>query len=181
MRITFVIFLLCFLLKVNGQGAFLSPMTEISEIDGTISLGAGAGAGIMMKRWLIGAYGMYTSKAGRAGDSGSLHDLNLTFGGIWLGYAQPANEYLAVTLGFKGAMGNARQEGITDAERQNDRFWLLTPEAGVDIALGRDVRIGLSTGYRIAGDVQLTAFTNKNLHTLVNTFSIKIGNLGRLR
>ncbi len=166
---------------MNAQGAFLAPMAEINEIDGVISLGAGAGGGIALKRWLVGAFGMYSSKTGQVGDQGYSNDLNLTFGGLWLGYAHPANEYLAVTLGFKGGVGNARQEGLTDAARQNDRFWLLTPEAGVEVALGRSVRLGLSAGYRVVGDVQLSEFTNKNLHTLVNTLSIKIGNLGRLK
>lgn len=181
MRIVFAIFMLFTSLKINGQGAFLAPMAEISEIDGAISLGAGVGGGIALKRWLVGGYGMYTSKAGQVGDNGALHDLHMTFGGIWLGYAQPVSEYLAVTLSLKGAFGNARQEGITDAERGNDRFWLLTPEAGMEVALSRSVRLALSTGYRVVGDVQLSAFTNQNLHTLVNTFTIKVGNLGKLR
>lgn len=168
-------------LPAAAQGAFLAPMGDISEIDGVVSVGAGAGAGIIMHRWLVGAYGIYTSKAGHAGENGNTYDLNLTFGGVWLGYAQPASEYLAVTIAFKGAMGSARQKGITEADQQNDRFWLLTPEAGVEVALGKSVRLNLSAGYRIPGNIELSAFTNKNLQSLVNTLSIKIGNLGKVR
>jgi hypothetical protein len=181
MRLFLVTFVLFTSLTAFSQGAFLAPMGEISEIDGAISLGAGAGAGIVLNRWLVGAYGMYTSKAGGIGDTGNLHDLSLTFGGVWVDYRQPASDILGVTVGLKGAVGNARQEGITDAERQNDRLWLLTPEAGVEVWFGKNVRLGLTAGYRIAGDLQLSAFTNKNLQSLVNTLTIKIGNFGKLR
>ena len=76
---------------------------------------------------------------------------------------------------------NARQEGITDIERQNDRIWLLTPEAGVEVWFGKNVRIALSAGYRIAGDVQLSAFDRQALQSLVNTLTIKVGNFGKSR
>lgn len=181
MRLVLVSFVLFISMNAFSQGAFLAPMAEINEIDGFISLGAGAGGGVVLNRWLIGAYGIYTSKAGRAGDTGNLHDLSLTFGGLWTSYQQPATEILAVTVGFKGAFGNARQEGLTDAEKQNDRIWLLTPEAGVEVMFGKNVRIGLSAGYRIVGDLQLSAFENKDLQSLVNTLTIKVGNFGKLR
>lgn len=181
MRSILVLFALFMSLTSFAQGAFLSPIAEINEIDGYVSLGAGVGGGIVLNRFLVGAYGVYTSKAGRAGDTGNLHDLNLAFGGLWLGYQQPATDILSVTIGLKGALGNARQEGITDAERQNDRIWLLTPEAGVEVWFGKNVRLGLSAGYRIAGDLRLSAFDNKDLQSLVNTLTIKIGNFGKLR
>jgi len=181
MRLLFASFALFIGLNAFSQGAFLAPIVEINEIDGTVSLGAGVGGGIVLHRFLVGAYGMYTSKAGQVTEMGNLHDLSLSFGGLWLGYQQPANEILAVTVAIKGAFGNARQDGINDIERQNDRIWLLTPEAGVELWFGKSVRIGLCAGYRIAGDVQLSAFDNKDLRSLVNTLTIKIGNFGTLR
>lgn len=181
MRLFLVFFALFISLSAFSQGAFLAPMAEISEMDGTVSLGAGVGGGMVLRRFLVGAYGMTTSKAGKAGDTGNLHDLNLTFGGLWLGYQQPATDILAVTVGFKGAFGNARQEGITDIERQNDRIWLLTPEAGVEVWFGKNVRIAMSAGYRIAGDVQLPNFDRQDLQSLVNTLTIKVGNFGKSR
>lgn|GEM_PF-1822164 len=180
-RLLFIILALCTALPIFSQGAFLAPGLEISEIKGTVSLGAGAGGGVMLRRWLVGAYGIHTSRAGRVGDSGILHDLDLTFGGLWLGYSQPASDYLIVNVACKGAFGNARQTGVGETDRQTDRLWLLTPEAGVEVVLGNHVRLGLTAGYRIAGDVQLSAFAAQDLRTLVNSLTLKIGKFSRIR
>lgn len=168
MRIFGSVIALFFTVSAAAQGVFIAPMVELSELNKLIHLGYGIGGGIQVNRWVVGAYGMQLPKT-----TGDDRELKLTFGGGWLAYQQPATDALTVNVGMKGALGNVQQQFDTSTE--DDRIWLITPEAGVELALGRNVRLSYAAGYRIAGDLQLSNLQNRDLYSLVNTLVIKIG------
>lgn len=172
MRIFGSVIALFFTVSAFAQGVFIAPMGELSEMNKLVHFGYGVGGGVQINRWVIGAYGMRIPKT-----TGDDRALTLTFGGGWLAYQQPANDALTVNVGVKGALGNVQQQ--FDGSTEDDRIWLITPEAGVELALGRSVRLSYAAGYRITGDLQLSKLQNRDLYTLVNTLVIKIGKFKR--
>lgn len=172
MRIFGSLLLLIFQVSIFAQSVFVAPMAEIGEANKLIRLGYGISGGIRINRWVVGAYGMRLAKV--ATDE---HELTLTSGGTWLAYQQPATDALTVNLGMKTAFGNVQQK--LDASTENDRVWIFTPEAGVELALGKSLRLSYAAGYRIVGDLQLSGLQNRDFYSLVNTLALKIGRFKR--
>ncbi|HMO40794.1 MAG TPA: hypothetical protein PKC76_05840 [Saprospiraceae bacterium] len=174
------------LVAQTRSGGYVSPVLEVSELEGNVAFGAGVELGVVQRRWHLGLYGVRTAKALRPGErAGELYHLQLMTGGISAAYLHPIAENIALSGGIRTAGGVIEREWLLSVDNngtERTNVWLLTPEAGLSVSLSNRLQIGYTGGWRWAGYLEsMPGIARKDLHSFTNTLTIKIGWLGSFK
>ncbi len=166
------------------KGGFISPVFELSEIDGSVAFGTGAELGFVSKNWHLSTFGMRTSKALRPGEqAGELYNINLITGGLQGKYFGAVAENMSLSVGMRAAGGKVEREWLLSSDRSGKEqayLWLLTPEIGIEVSVSERFHIGYAAGFRWVTNMQpMDGISKKELQSLVSTLTIKIGWLDR--
>ncbi len=158
-------------------GAFGSPILEIGAINGQTSGYVGGGGALVIRGFFLGGYGIGTSFA-NAEIAGTLYDIKLKHGGLWLGYApvqyKVVHPYTSLRIGW----GKSQLLRGKDADF-SERNFVLTPELGLEANLFDFLKIAFTGGYRwVNGVDNLPGLDNEDFSNFLGTITFRIGGFG---
>jgi hypothetical protein len=162
-------------------GGFGAPVLKFTDVDGRFGvLLGGRGGWIVDGSFVIGGGGYRLVNTGnfdhRANDGGDPGTLELTYGGLELGYLARAADRVDLTLGLLiGGGAAAWSPDDSSSSEIDDSFFVAEPEVGVAIGLSRAFRVGIGASYRIARGAELFDLGNGDLSGLGATLSFQFG------
>lgn len=165
--------------ELSGFGG---PMIQITSLDEESAVMIGAGAALLVsQRFYIGGYGMVMASPierplvfpGQLGQ-----DLTINFNqfGIWLGYIVNPDNKVQVTMNSHVGFGSLNPQELN----QSDRVYILSPHTGLQYAAVEWLRVELSAGYRVVGNVNNSQvisqlFTNQSLSAPFAGLTLRFG------
>lgn len=165
----------------NRTGAFGAPIFEYYDLGkgGDFSIASGGGGALILGDFFIGGYGI--------GDINLVEiieneraDIDLAHGGIWLGatpFQQSAlHPYMSVRVGW----GAADIEIDDNNFNRGDRFFVLSPEVGLEVNVFRWFRVAGTVGYQWYNGLDDAAqFGSIDLNNLRAGLTLRFGAFGR--
>jgi len=161
-------------IRVGGFGA---PIIELSDLDGTFGASFGAGGGVMIEHFFIGAYGLGSTHSILADIDADEYDVTLAHGGIWTGFDLTPWKLIHVTTSFRAGWGVLlfgldNDFGDYDFD---DHIFTLTPELGIEVNVTRFFKIAATCGYRWIRDVDVIPFEGDEFDSFTGSLVFKIG------
>jgi len=170
---------------VESFGAFGGPILEISSINGDLSADVGGGGAIILEECFIGGYGMGTDfpeitlNRNIGGELLEIdYDIHFGHGGLWLGYVQSIERkshlYSSLKIGWGRVELLHNQYGLPE-----DRVFVLTPSAGIELNMTSFFRVALTGGYRIvSGLSRIPELGNRDFSSPTGTITFRFGGFG---
>ncbi len=155
-------------------GYFIGLNNEIGSISHDIRSSMGAGLGLSIDDFFLGAYGIGTMDLENW--FSDIDQLSLAHAGLWIGYQlhghKMVHPYFSTKIGW-GAI-NYQLAHSSDLRRMADGIFVATPEAGVEFNVLRWFRIVGAMSYRIVTDVE-EHFTNRDFTGLNFGLTLRFG------
>ncbi|WP_299457747.1 hypothetical protein [uncultured Microscilla sp.] len=172
-------------MKISGFGG---PTVSLGVIDGSIAMFNGGGGAIMFNNFFFGGYGsnMSFSTVTRSVGGENLR-LRMRQGGLWFGYDAQAHKLVHLTSSLKMGWGHLRFYRSTTSfydDTQSvlrEHFFMLTPEAGIEVNITKFMKIALTGGYRIGFSNTIKEDDNSriNLNGQYMALTFKFGWFGK--
>ena len=155
-------------------GYFVGLNNHIGSIGHDIRSAMGAGLGLSIADFFVGAYGMGTLDLENW--FSDVEKLEFAHAGLWLGYQLNGNKmvhpYFASKIGW-GAI-NFQLAHSSDLSRMADGIFVIVPEAGVELNINRWFKLAASMSYRIVSDVE-KHFANRDFTGLDFGLTLRFG------
>jgi hypothetical protein len=160
-------------------GGFGGPMFTISRAGGDWGGGSGGGGAVIMDHFFLGGFGQRESFGSRRFD-GENYELEVNYGGIWLGLVTPSHKmvhsYFSMKLGSGTTRYDQRGNGGVYA---SDGVFVVMPEAGVEVNINRWFRLAATGGFRFVGGFGgLDVLKNTAFNSPVLGFTLRFGGFG---
>lgn len=136
------------LFNTSGRfGVFGAPIWEYSNLSINGDVAKGGGAALVLGNAFIGAYG--------SGDldwnqviEGERVNISSGHGGLWLGYVPFQSSVIHPYISTRIGWGAADIEFTDDNFTSSETFFVLTPEAGLEVNVFRWFRVAGTVGYK---------------------------------
>ncbi|MEM1328550.1 MAG: hypothetical protein AAGI23_21520 [Bacteroidota bacterium] len=161
-------------------GGFGGPIFQISNIgDQTVAAVAGGG-GVTLNDFFIGAFG------GGVGverwSSGLVdYDVDLGYGGLWLGYSLLDDKLVHPYVSLQAAVGNLDigNHDLIDITVEEFTVGIVQPEIGAEINLTEWFKLSTTIGYRWINNFDQTdIITSEDIRSFYLGFSLRFGSFG---
>jgi len=159
----------------KGMGG---PIISFSTIHGEFSVFMGGGGGVVLKKFILGVYGM-----GQASQIEDWHNSNrfvsIWHGGIWLGYSFLPDKIVHPVIELNAGMGNFStfaQNDYSSLYTDKTGVFVLSPKLGVEFTVSSFVKIGVGGEYRYANFTKPnTSYSSKDISAPAGYITIKLG------
>ncbi len=164
------------------KGGFGGPYFIFSQADGANGYGAGGGGGFIINDFFFGGFGEGQS-FGRRRYNNRDYDLNLGYGGIWLGYTYRGYKVIHLYSSAKIGWGSAslqRNDGDPfNGNDINDSVFAIAPEVGAEANLLHWFRLGATVGYRFVNGLNtLPGFSSGDFNSPTFALTLRFGAFG---
>ena len=134
---------------ISGFGG---PLFSISQVNGQTSTFAGGGGGIIIDNLFIGGFGEGVDvNSISLGDN--TYDLDMGYGGLWLGYSLFSEQAVHPFVGLK--LGGGEVNLNVDNSRINTSdLKVVIPEVGIELNFTSWMRLVTHLGYRKVGGME---------------------------
>jgi len=160
-------------------GGFFSLEADIGRINGRGAVVSGAEIGILLNhRFSLGLSGAaMVSDDDDEPTSATGDRLRLGYGGVSLGYVvAPASRlHYLVELLLAGGSVRPDADGVTSADEDGDRLFVLKPSIDVEADLSRHLRAAAGISYRSVSGVDTAGLSNADLRGFAVRLVIKAG------
>lgn len=164
------------ILKANAQGSFGAPLLKVSPLNGETGLLFGGMGAAHYGNFYFGGAGMGLVNGERFSldtENGTLNDLSMGYGGLLFGYQKYLNKPLSLYTQGLIAWGSYSWKNEDDGAN----FFLLEPEAGLNIHASQRFTLALGLGYRFAIHTSKSQYELDQLNGFNATLAFKFGNL----
>jgi hypothetical protein len=127
-------------------GGFGGPIVEYSTVNDQAIVDVGGGGGLLINDFFIGGYGM-GSDVGTLQIDGASYDLEMSHGGVWLGYSYKSHKLIHPYISVRAGGGELTAEN-TSTTKFDDRFFVVSPDIGIELNLARWFKVVATAGYR---------------------------------
>jgi hypothetical protein len=156
------------------SGAFGGPFVEFGKINGQMGTGVGGGGALIFHNAFLGGYGLGTDYANYRLNNND-YRLELKHGGFWIGVTSPDRKLLHFYADARIGWGRAQIKG-DGPDRQSDRIFALTPEAGFELNVFKWFKLAFTGGYRYIGGLsQLGTLKSKDFSSPIGTLTFRFG------
>lgn len=128
-------------------GVFGGPIWEFSDLSINSGAARGGGGGLVLGNTFIGAYGVGEVDWRSAIDNEEVN-ISSGHGGLWIGYVPFQSSVIHPYISTRIGWGAADIEIDEDNFSYNDNFFVLTPEAGLEVNIFRWFRVAGTVGYQ---------------------------------
>ncbi|MEM9885275.1 MAG: hypothetical protein AAF849_05225 [Bacteroidota bacterium] len=168
----------------NRTGFFGAPIFEYYDFGegGDFEVASGGGGALILGDFFIGGYGL--------GDINLIEiieeeraNIDLGHAGLWFGATPFQQSALHPYLSVRAGWGAADIEIDDNNFSYNDRFFIISPEVGLEVNVFRWFRIAATAGYQWYNGLDDTAqFGNEiDLNNLRAGLTLRFGAFGRKR
>jgi len=166
------------------KGGFGGPFFVYSQVENHNGNGGGGGGAIIINEFFFGGFGQGET-FGQHLVEGLNYDLNLSQGGIWVGYVRPSKQLVHGFGSFKFGFGevmlkrNPLDGELLEGKDIKDNISVISPEIGAEINIAPWVRLAVTGGYRwVTGVDKLPYFTESDFQSPIFGITLRFGNFG---
>lgn len=136
-------------LKISGFGG---PIFSVSALNNQSTIFSGGGGGVIIGDFFIGGFGEGSNLTNTTISEES-YDLDLGYGGLWLGYSFFDRKAIHPFLSVKLASGEVNlNSSISNENTASTNIQVLSPEVGIEFNFTHWMRLVTHLGYReVAG------------------------------
>lgn len=182
-----ILIIICFSLIINGLSqvqpadeklgaGFGAILIDLSSIDGQFGLMTGGGGGFIIKDIRIGVFfeGLVTKINLHEFNSNNTHRMQLSYGGLWVGYPLWKNKRFHALSDLKICFGTtSTQSGSNMYQRENKNFFYgFIPYLGFECYITENLSISFGVDYRFC------LFPNKPENHKANLLNMPNGRIG---
>lgn len=160
-------------LEVSGFGG---PIFSVSQLNNQSTVFAGGGGGVIIGDFFIGGFGEGGNLTNTT-ISNESYDLDLGYGGLWLGYSFFNQKAIHPFLGIKLASGEMNlTASISDQTIESTNIQVLSPEVGIEFNFTPWMRLVTHLGYReVAGLGNNNLLRKEQLTSLTGGLTLRFG------
>jgi len=161
------------------HGGYGGPRIGYTRIAGSDAMWVGGEGGWIINHHIIiggAGYGLVTQQPA-PGALAATDDLSLGYGGLLLKYTVLPHHLVHATFGTligAGGVGSHPRSG-GDSRGGADSFFVLEPDAAVELNVVEHVRAGLALSYRWVTGVQKAGLGNGDLSGFTSSLVLKFG------
>lgn len=188
-KITLLVIAFALTLNLNAQtetlfggvrkiGGFGGPMIQMAAIDGDFALyNGGGGAAIINGKFFVGGFGMSVSNQHLFDYQNVSHELDLGYGGLWLGYIYRPTKlvHLNFSLPLGGGGLNLNNVLTNQDAFADDSFFLINPSIGAELNLTTWMKVALNAGYLLYTGIDNAVVTAEDLNSPSAFITFKFG------
>ncbi len=166
-------------LKLRGIfGAFIS---EYNYIGDDFEVSGGGGGALLFRNFFIGAYGL--GVVDESFFEEGIESIEMGHGGLWVGTTFNQHKLLHLYSSVRVGWGALEVDFEDQFFNQSDAFFVVTPEAGVELNIFRFCKLAGTVGYRWIDGINeaSTGIEPDALNGLVTTLTLRLGIFGRRR
>jgi hypothetical protein len=149
--------------ETSHIGGFGGSIMLTSPVNSKFGLNLGGGGGIILNDFYLGVFGMHqqTQSLVDLGSTNVNQEVNLNYGGLWLGYSFKDSWLLHPYVGLRSGLGilEMHDRDNPTIELIQGSMVVLTPEIGFEFNVNSWMRISSTAGYR-----WLSEFDNRKLN-----------------
>jgi hypothetical protein len=163
-------------LKIQLDGGFGCPIINLSTMGShpTIAIGGG-GAMVLTNGIYIGGFGMGTSSMLSVESNVTDYELNVEYGGLWLGYEKRLNNRYKLSTSFKTGFGQAQLVKASEHLLYYDKIMVLTPELTISRKINGFMAIDLGLFYNVFTGIDLEKYQDSDFSSIGLSLMLKIG------
>lgn len=171
--------------SMRPAGGWGGPVVRVGDVFGTRSAFVGGRGGVSFSNGLtIGGMGigMATNDIDEPGNAN--RQLELGYGGLYLEQAFRPQKLVHLTVGTLLGGGSARWTDRRDERNRSigDNFWVIEPEAAVEVNVTKFFRVGVGGSYRRAlGTLDVVGLDVRQLDGWTGGLTFKFGGYSRRR
>lgn len=168
----------------RGQrgGFFFTPwLTEYGQFGDDTRPSFGGGVGVIAGDFFLGAYGLGNTDYDFLVSTGTIEDINLAHGGLWLGYVPMQHKAFHPYTNLRVGWGAVGIDETNIEQRRVDGVNVITPEIGLEVNVFRWLRVAGTGGYRWVNDVETAALGSNYFNGWTAGINVRIGWFGRDR
>ncbi len=174
---TAALLLLCGSLSAQRQ-YWAGVGIELAETQGLIGWAYGAQTGVAWRRSYAGIFVRQTSALVQTENPANLHySISMQYAGLLGAWHRPAIGTLEVAVGFQLGLGRAVRIWDRPLGLPNDKDAILVavPFAGLELPIGRRLRISAHSGYRFFGGLDgMDQWHGRDFWALANSLQIRV-------
>lgn len=144
--------------RVSGFGG---PSFTVSQLNNESTIFGGGGGGVIIGDFFIGGFGEGATLNNTTINSGT-YDLDLGYGGLWLGYSIFSRKAIHSFVSVKLASGSIDVSSINDRTTNSNNVQVVTPEVGIEFNFTSWMRLVTQVGYREIGGLGNNNLIQKN-------------------
>ncbi|MEM1123563.1 MAG: hypothetical protein AAGJ18_24200 [Bacteroidota bacterium] len=148
--------------SISGFGG---PTFAVSQLNGESTIFAGGGGGAIIGNFFIGGYGEGGSLSNTT-IAGEFYDLDLGYGGLWLGYSIASRKAIHPFVSVKLGSGSVDLFSVdNNRTTSSDNIQVVIPEVGIEFNFTSWMRLVTHVGYREVGGLGNGNIIDKNAVT----------------
>jgi hypothetical protein len=143
--------------KIESIGGFGGPIIQVSQIgDGAVA-SFGGGGGVVLNDFFIGGFGSGLGIERWQSDFEE-YDVDLGYGGLWLGYSFLDDRAVHPYVSLQAAVGalDIGRDDFIDTTIDEFTVGVLLPEIGAEVNLTSWFKLSATIGYRWVSDFDRT-------------------------
>ena len=145
--------------SISGFGG---PSFSFSQLNDQSTIFAGGGGGVIIGNFFIGGFGEGGTLNNTIINNES-YDLDLGYGGLWLGYSILSQKAIHPFVSVKLASGSVDINAISnDQTTTSNNIQVILPEVGVEFNFTSWMRLVTHIGYREVGGLGENSLISKN-------------------
>lgn len=159
-------------------GAFGGPILMGSTLNNDFSFGVGGGGGLVINDFYIGVFGVGESVDNSLMQvTNTQHDIDLNYGGLWLGYSFLDEFLLHPYVSLRSGFGSLEvyDAGSTETTLMRSSMVVIMPEAGIELNATDWLKISATVGYRWLSDFDGLQLPTNNYSGLTANLTFRVG------
>ena len=160
----------------NPISGFGGPIFSVSTLNDEVVYFGGGGGGLIIGDFFIGGFG----EGGTISNTfvqDDVYDIELGYGGLWMGYSIANRKAIHPFIGLKWAGGESTVTPVSDNRAlQSDKIQVLQPELGLEFNFTLWMRLVAHVGYRnVIGVDSRHLVTNEELSGISGGITLRFG------
>lgn len=164
--------------KTGDVGFFFGPTVDVSDLDFDFLFFVGGHAALSYGDVFIGTFGMHGLPF-KINDKNDLpFEMNINYGGPWIGYRPKIEFPIHPYFGFKTAWGNAAisNKSTPDTEKESYDIYIIQPEFGMEFILTKHLHLIGTGGYKWINKLERTGLIEAmDSRSMVFCLSLQFG------
>lgn len=145
--------------RISGFGG---PSFAVSQLNDQSTIFAGGGGGLIIGDFFIGGFGEGAT-LNNTTINNDPYDLELGYGGLWLGYSVFSRKAIHPFVSVKLASGTVdASSSINDRTTNSNNIQVIVPEVGIEFNFTAWMRLVTQVGYREIGGLGDNNLIQKN-------------------
>lgn len=157
---------------------FGGPIVSAVPMNSTYGVGFGGGGGLVIDNFFIGAFGMGNVLENTTiNSSNMLHDIEIGYGGLWLGYSFKDEWLVHPYVSLRSGLGTLElyHSSNDDMNFLYERIAVVSPEVGLEVNIIKQLKLAGTVGYRWMNNFDNNLLIGADYNGLLGSITLRFG------